>query len=251
MDVELEQRTAIVTGGSRGIGLSIARRLVADGARVVITARDQSNLDAAVDSLGGPEHAIGVAGRVDDVDHQTEAVKRAVEGFGSVDLLVNNTAVNPVYGPLLDLDLGAARKILEVNCIAALAWVQAAHRAWMGEHGGSVVNISSIAGNRAAPGIGFYGASKALLTQLTQQLAAELGPRVRVNAVAPGLVKTAMARALYEGRQDELAESYPLKRLGTPEDVSSVVALLLSEQTGWVTGQLVVVDGGVTLAGGL
>ncbi|MBB3664428.1 3-oxoacyl-[acyl-carrier protein] reductase [Prauserella sediminis] len=251
MNTGIAQQTAVVTGASRGIGLSVARRLVAGGAKVVITGRTQATLDAAVEELGGPGYVIGVAGRVDDVDHQADVLERAVDAFGSADLLVNNTAVNPVYGPLMDLDLEAARKILEVNCVAALAWVQAAYRAWMKDHGGAVVNISSIAGQRASPGIGFYGASKALVAQLTQQLAAELGPGIRVNAVAPALVKTTMARALYEGREAELAESYPLKRLGTPEDISNMVALLLSEQASWVTGQLVVVDGGVTLAGGL
>jgi 3-oxoacyl-[acyl-carrier protein] reductase len=232
-------RTAIVTGASRGIGLAIAERLVADGASVVITARKQEALDEAVAQLGGPEHAIGAAGHADDVDHQAEAVKHAVETFGSADLLVNNTGINPVYGPMIELDLGAARKIVEVNCLAALSWTQHVHRAWMGEHGGAVVNVSSIAGIRPAPGIGFYGASKAMLTHI-----------IRVNAVAPAVVKTRFATKLYEGREDEAAAAYPLGRLGVPEDIGSVVAFLLSDDAAWITGQLMVVDGGVTLTGG-
>jgi 3-oxoacyl-[acyl-carrier protein] reductase len=243
-------RTAIVTGASRGIGLAIAERLVADGAKVVVTAREQEALDAAVAQLGGPEHAIGVAGRADDVEHQAAAVKHAVETFGSADLLVNNTGINPVYGPMIELDLGAARKIVEVNCLAALSWTQHVHRAWMGEHGGAVVNVSSIAGIRPAPGIGFYGASKAMLTHITQELAVELSPDIRVNAVAPAVVKTRFATKLYEGREDEAAAAYPLKRLGVPEDIGSVVAFLLSDDAAWITGQLMVVDGGVTLTGG-
>lgn len=243
-------RTAIVTGASRGIGLAIAERLVADGATVVITAREQEALDEAVAQLGGPEHAIGVAGRADDVDHQAEVVKHAVETFGSADLLVNNTGINPVYGPMIELDLGAARKIVEVNCLAALSWTQHVHRAWMGEHGGAVVNVSSIAGIRPAPGIGFYGASKAMLTHITQELAVELGPDIRVNAVAPAVVKTRFATKLYEGREEEAAAAYPLGRLGVPEDIGSVVAFLLSADAAWITGQLLVVDGGVTLTGG-
>lgn len=242
---------AIVTGASRGIGFGIAQRLVSEGARVVVTARNQEALDAAVEELGGPEHALGIAGRADDLDHQEEVVARAVEVFGGAGLLVNNTGINPVYGPLIDLDLGAARKIVEVNCLAALSWAQRAHKAWMAEHGGAIVNVSSVAGVRPAPGIGFYGASKAMLTYLTQDLAVELGPDIRVNVVAPAVVKTRFATALYEGREQEVADTYPLKRLGVPEDIGSAVAFLLSADADWITGQLLVVDGGVTLTGGV
>ncbi|MET7571983.1 SDR family oxidoreductase [Streptomyces sp. NPDC005492] len=242
-------RTAVVTGASRGIGLGIAQRLVDESARVVVTARKQEALDEAVASLGGPEHALGIAGKADDPDHQAETVKRAVETFGSLDFLVNNAGINPIFGPLVDTDLAAVRKIVEVNCVAALSWTQQAHRAWMGEHGGAVVNVGSGTSLRPAPGMGVYGASKAMLTYLTQQLALELGPAVRVNAVAPAVVKTRFAVPLYEGREEEVAAAYPLKRLGVPEDIGSVVAFLLSEEAGWLTGQQLVVDGGVTLTG--
>jgi len=251
MTNRFEGKVALVTGASRGIGLGIAQRLVADGARVCITARKQETLDKAVTALGGPEHAIVVAGKADDIEHQGDAIKATIEAFGSLDMLVNNTGINPVYGPLVDLDLDAARKIIEVNCLAALSWVQQAHRAWMGEHGGSIVNVSSVAGLKPAPGIGFYGASKAMLSHITAELAVELGPGIRVNAVAPAVVKTRFATALYEGREDEVAATYPLKRLGRPEDIGSVVAFLLSEDAAWVTGQIIVVDGGVTLTGGV
>lgn len=246
----LAGRAAVVTGASRGIGLGIAQRLVEEGARVCLTARKPEALEEAVAALGGPEHAIGVAGRADDPDHQAEAVARTVESFGSLDLLVNNAGINPVYGPLMDLDLGAARKITEVNCLAALAWVQQAHAAWLGEHGGAVVNVASVGGLRPAPGIAMYGASKAMLIHLTEELAVELGPAVRVNAVAPAVVKTRFATALYEGREEQVAQAYPLKRLGVPEDVSGAVAYLLSDDADWVTGRTLVLDGGVTLTGG-
>ena len=246
----LAGKVAVVTGASRGIGLGIAQRLVAEGARVVLTARRPDALDEAVATLGGPEHAVAVAGKADDPDHRAETVARAVETFGSLDLLVNNAGINPVAGPLIDLDLGAARKIVEVNALGALAWTQAAHHVWMREHGGSVVNVSSVSGVRPAPMIAMYGASKAMLISLTESLAVELGPAVRVNAVAPAVVKTSFASLLFEGREEEVASAYPLRRLGVPEDVAGMVAFLLSDDASWITGQTVVLDGGVTLTGG-
>jgi NAD(P)-dependent dehydrogenase (short-subunit alcohol dehydrogenase family) len=246
-----EGKVAIVTGASRGIGLGIAERLVADGAKVVVTARKQEALDEAVRQLGGPEVAMAVAGKADDAGHQDDAIAQALDTFGRVDMLVNNTGVNPVYGPMIELDLDAARKIFEVNVLSALSWTQKVHKAWMGEHGGAVVNVSSVGGLKPAPGIGFYGSSKAMLNHVTQELAVELGPEIRVNAVAPAVVKTRFATALYEGKEDEVSAQYPLKRLGVPEDIGSVVAFLLSEDAGWLTGQVVVIDGGLTLTGGV
>jgi NAD(P)-dependent dehydrogenase (short-subunit alcohol dehydrogenase family) len=247
----LAGKVAIVTGASRGIGLGIAQRLVDEGAKVCVTARKPEALDEAVAALGGPEHAIAVAGKADDPEHREDAVRRTIETFGSLDLLVNNAGINPVFGPLVELDLAAARKVVEVNALGALAWVQVAHRAWMGEHGGAVVNISSVSGVKPAPMIAMYGASKAMMISLTESLAVELGPTIRVNAVAPAVVKTAFAGPLYEGREDEVAAHYPLKRLGVPEDVAGAVAFLLSDDAAWLTGQTVVLDGGVTLTGGV
>jgi NAD(P)-dependent dehydrogenase (short-subunit alcohol dehydrogenase family) len=199
-------------------------------------------------SLGGPEVAVAVAGSADDTDHQRRAINTAIETFGSLDLLVNNTGINPAYGPLVDLDLNAARKTVEVNAIAVVSWVQQSYHAWMRDHGGAVVNVSSVSSVRAAPGIGFYGASKAMLNSLTALLAVELGPNIRVNGVAPAVVKTKFASALYEGREEQVSSLFPLRRLGEPEDIGTVVAFLLSNEAAWLTGQTVVVDGGITLA---
>ncbi|ATY16330.1 NAD(P)-dependent oxidoreductase [Amycolatopsis sp. AA4] len=246
-----KDRVALVTGASRGIGLAIAKGLVERGAKVCITARKPEPLAEAVEQLGGSDVAIAVPGKADDAAHQQEAVAAAVEKFGSLDMLVNNTGINPVYGPTLDVDPAAASKIFAVNVVAPLSWIRAARDAWMGEHGGSVVNVASIAGIRTSPGIGMYGVSKAALIRLTQELGAELGPKIRVNAVAPAVVKTQFATALYEGREEEVAAAYPMKRLGVPEDIAGAVAFLLSAEAGWMTGQTVVLDGGVTLGGGL
>jgi len=247
----LKDRVAIVTGASRGIGLGIAAELVRQGARVCVTARGQEALDAAVAELGGPDVAIAVPGKSDDAGHQAETVTRNLEAFGSLDMLVNNTGINPVYGPIADVDPVAAAKILAVNVLAPLAWTRRARDAWMGEHGGSIVNVASIAGVRPSPGIGMYGVSKAALIRLTTELAVELGPRIRVNAVAPAIVKTQFATLLYEGREEQVAAAYPLKRLGVPEDIAGAVAFLLSDQASWITGQTLVLDGGVTLTGGV
>jgi 3-oxoacyl-[acyl-carrier protein] reductase len=146
------------------------------------------------------------------------------------------------------LELAAAAKIFEVNLLSAVGWTQQAYRAYLREHGGAVINMASVAGIGVSPGIGMYGASKAAMINLTQQLAVELAPAIRVNAIAPAVVKTKFAAALYEDDEGGVAETYPLKRLGVPEDVAGAVSYLASDDAAWVTGQTIVLDGGITLA---
>lgn len=244
-------RVALITGASRGIGYAIAERLIAEGARVCITARRAEALGAAAEALGGKEHVIAVAGKADDAEHRAAAVAATIDTYGRLDVLVNNTGINPVFGPMIDQDLGAARKVFDVNVLAAVSWVGEAHRAWLAKHGGAVVNIASIAGTAPAPGLGYYAASKAALIQLTSQLAFELSPNVRVNAVAPAVVKTVFASALYEGREAEAAAGYALGRLGEPADVAGPVAFFASDDAAWVTGQTLIIDGGVSLMRGV
>ncbi|HMH58441.1 MAG TPA: SDR family oxidoreductase [Galbitalea sp.] len=238
-------KSALVTGASRGIGLSIARRLVDDGARVVITARGQDALDTAVADLGGPAHAIGIAGKADNPDHRAEVFGTITREFDSLDFLVNNAGINPAYGRALDVSDDAVRKIFEVNVLASLAWTRDAVAAGLST---AAVNIASIAGVTAAPGIAMYGVSKAALINLTTQLAYELAPDIRVNAVAPAVIKTDFAKALYEGREAAVAATYPLRRLGIPSDVAGPVTFLLSEDAAWITGQTIIIDGGGSLA---
>jgi NAD(P)-dependent dehydrogenase (short-subunit alcohol dehydrogenase family) len=244
-------KVAIVTGASRGIGLGIAERLIAEGAQVCITARKPDPLDAAVTALGGPDKAIAVAGRADDPEHQAITVETTIKQYGRLDVLVNNTGINPVFGPMIETDPGAIRKVFEVNVFAALAWVREAHRQWMDRDGGVVVNVSSIAGTKPAPGLGAYAVSKAALIHLTAQLALELSPTIRVNAVAPAVVKTQFATALFEGREADVAAGYALQRLGVPSDIAGAVAFLASDDSSWITGQTLVIDGGVSLIGGV
>ncbi|MEV7319554.1 SDR family oxidoreductase [Streptomyces sp. NPDC093970] len=247
---ELSGKVAIVTGASRGIGYGVAEALIARGDRVAITGRNEEALKEAVQSLGS-ERVIGVAGKAHDLDHQSEVVARTMEAFGRVDFLVNNAGTNPVFGPIADVDLDVARKVFETNVVSALGFAQKTWHAWQKENGGAIVNIASVAGLSASPFIGAYGISKAAMINLTQQLAHEFAPRVRVNAIAPAVVKTKFAEALYEGREAEAAAGYPLQRLGVPSDIGGAAAFLTSGQSDWVTGQTLVVDGGIFLNAGV
>jgi len=246
-------RVALITGATRGIGFGIAEELVARGASVCITARKEDELVQAVEALDpdGDGRAIAARGSTDDPDHQQATVELVMDAFGRLDHMVNNAAVNPQYGPLMDADLGAVRKILEVNITAVLAWTQLAWRAWMADNGGSVLNVASVGGLRAGALIGAYNTSKAAVIHLTRQLGVEMGPTVRVNAIAPAIVKTVFATALYEGREAEVAATYPLKRLGDPIDTAKLAAFLLSDDAAWITGETVTIDGGVSIAGGV
>jgi 3-oxoacyl-[acyl-carrier protein] reductase len=244
-------QVAIVTGASRVIGLAVAQRLVYEGARVVVTARKPEGLAEAIDQLGA-DAAVSVAGPSDNLDHQQEAVQTAVDRFGGLDVLVNNTGINPVYGPLFDLEDSAARKIMEVNVLAALSWTRRAVAAGLGERRqGAVLNMASVAGLGPSPGIAWYGVSKSALIGLTTQLAAELAPRVRVNAIAPAVVKTRFAATLYEQDEAGAAAAYPLGRLGVPADIGAAAAFLASDDAAWITGQTLVIDGGAGLRAAL
>jgi NAD(P)-dependent dehydrogenase (short-subunit alcohol dehydrogenase family) len=239
-------RVALITGGSRGIGFAIARRLVAEGAAVVITGRRQESLDAAVAALGA--NATAVAGKADDPQHRARAIAHVIERHGRLDHLVNNAGINPAWGPLREVETAMAHKILAVNVVATLEWTRDAAAAGLAR---SVVNLSSVSGLSASPNIGLYGISKAAIINLTMQLAEELAPTLRVNAVAPAVIKTDFARALYEGREAEAAAQYPLGRLGEVDDVAGPVAFLLSDDAAWITGETLVIDGGARIRSAL
>ncbi|MBF6135539.1 SDR family oxidoreductase [Nocardia otitidiscaviarum] len=254
MSDDLKGKGALVSGASRGIGHAVAAELLSRGASVLITARKPEPLEQAAEQLRALGHSgkvLAVAGNSGDAGARAEQVAAAVAEFGSLDILVNNTGINPVYGALMDADLDAVRKIFDVNVVAALGYIQEAYKAWMRDNGGAVVNLASVAGIRSTGVIAAYGASKAALIRLTEELAWQLGPRIRVNAVAPGVVKTKFADALYSADEEAAASVYPMKRLGKPEDVAALVAFLVSDQASWITGETVRVDGGLLSTGGI
>lgn len=242
---DLTGRTAIITGASRGIGLAIAQQLAEAGADVVLTSRKQESADAAAAQVGG--NALGVGAHAVEEEAAQHCIDVALERFGRVDILVNNAGTNPAYGPLIEQDHGRFAKIFDVNLWAPLLWTSLAVKAWMGEHGGAVVNTASIGGLHHGPYMGMYDATKAALIHVTKQLALELSPRVRVNAIAPGVVRTRLAEALWKGNEDPLSASIALGRIGEPVDVAGAVAFLVSDQASWITGETMVIDGGQLL----
>ncbi|MEU7629519.1 SDR family oxidoreductase [Nocardia sp. NPDC049220] len=254
MSTDLWGRSALVTGASRGIGKAVAAELLGRGANVLITARKKDALEEAaaeLRALGHRGQIVALAGNSGAAEDRVAAVERTVAEFGSLDVLINNTGINPVFGSLMDADLDAVRKIFDVNVVAALGYIQEAFKAWMRDHGGAVVNVASVAGIRSTGVIAAYGSSKAALIRLTEELAWQLGPKIRVNAVAPGVVKTKFADMLYSTDEERAAHVYPMKRLGSPEDVAHLIGFLVSDQAEWITGETVRVDGGLLATGGL
>ncbi|MDQ1435433.1 MAG: hypothetical protein QOF59_2249 [Actinomycetota bacterium] len=243
--LRIDGRAVLVTGGTRGIGRAIADACAAAGADICIVARKPAELEeaeAAVSALGA--RVVTIAGSVGDPDVADAAVRAMIETFGRCDVVVNNAAINPVFGPLMDADLGAVTKVFDANISAPLRFARAAWHQHMKEHGGVVLNVVSVGGLRPAPFIGAYNVSKAALLHLTRQLAQELAPSVRVNAIAPGLVKTDMARALWEPNEEAMARTHALARLGLPDDIASGALFLISDASSWMTGEVLVVDGG-------
>lgn len=190
----LRGRVAVVTGATRGIGRAVAERLAGAGALVCVTARDADEVRAAAEALGG----VGIAGDIGDPEQPREVVELALRAFGRLDVVVNNAATNQPYGPLMDVDPEEWRESFAVNVEAPLRLVQCAWRGWLREHGGSVVNICTEGAEHVGPNVGAYGTGKAALLHLTRQLAGELAPGVRVNSVSPGLVRTDLARFVWD-----------------------------------------------------
>jgi NAD(P)-dependent dehydrogenase (short-subunit alcohol dehydrogenase family) len=245
MEISLKGKVALVTGASRGIGKAIAATYAGAGASVMLSSRKQDALEAASDEIGG-ETAV-FAANAGEPDQIEACVAATIERFGRVDILVNNAATNPYMGRPIDIDLPRFDKTWQVNYRGPVVWIQEVWKASMAEHGGSIINISSVGGLSVEPAIGHYNVTKAALIHLTRTMAADLSPGVRVNAIAPGLVKTDLARALWESNEELIADRMPLKRLGLPDDIAGAALFLASDLASWITGQTLVVDGGALL----
>lgn len=242
----LDGTVAIITGASRGIGRAIAGAMHDAGARVVVTARTQEAADSAASEIG--DRALGIGAHVADREAAAACVAATIERFGKVDILVNNVGTNPAYGPLIRQDAGQLAKLFEVNVFAPVLWSRLVCDAWMIEHGGSILNVASIGGLVVERDLGAYNASKAALIHMTKQLAVELAPTVRVNALAPGIVRTKLAEALWRDHEDGLNTSIPLGRIGEPHDVAGAAVFLSSGAASWITGEILVLDGGQRLS---
>jgi NAD(P)-dependent dehydrogenase (short-subunit alcohol dehydrogenase family) len=248
----LEGRVAIVTGASRGIGEAIAVRLAEAGAAVALSARKPEGLDAVARRIGAAGgRALAVAAHMGKPGDVEALVGRTVSAFGRVDVLVNNAATNPYFGPLLGIEEGAWDKTFEVNVKGYFAATRAvvAHLRSRKEPG-AVVNVASIVGLRAAPLQGAYGMTKAAVISMTRTLAQELGPEgIRVNAIAPGLVETRFAGTLVSNEElrDRFVSRTALGRHAQPDEIAGAALYLASDASGYVTGHVLVVDGGTTV----
>lgn len=250
---DLTGKTAIVTGGSRGIGRAICLRLAEAGSSVVVSSRTEDDCaKVAAEITGAGGRAIAVPCNVSREDQITALVEAAVTAFGPVDILIGNAAANPYYGPLTGIEERAFDKIIDTNVKANLWLARAVLPAMAERRDGALVFVSSIAGITGTDDIGAYGLSKAALSSMVRSLAVRWGSdNVRVNAIAPGLVRTDFARALWEDpeRCAEAEAAYPLRRLGEPDDIAGAAVWLSSRAGAFVTGQTIVVDGGITISG--
>jgi dehydrogenase/reductase SDR family member 4 len=248
---KLEGKVALITGASKGIGESVARFFAAYGAKVVINSRKQEELDKVAESIkndGG--ECTGIAANAGDVNACKELLEKVVSIYGGIDILVNNAATNPIYGPLLNAEEWAFDKIMNVNVKAPFVLANQAHPYMKQRGGGSIINISSIAGLTPDPGLGLYSVSKAALNMLTKVQAKEWGrDGIRVNSICPGLIKTKFSEALWTNPQvlERFIKHLPISRMGTVEEISSLALYLASDASGYCTGTVFTADGGTTI----
>jgi NAD(P)-dependent dehydrogenase (short-subunit alcohol dehydrogenase family) len=242
MDLRLDGKVALVTGASKGIGLGIATAFAESGAKVMLSARKLEGLEKAAAGIDGDVEVF--AANAGEPEQAAACVSATIERFGSLDILVNNAAANPYMGPAIDIDLPRYDKTFQVNVRGPFVWTQEAWNQAMKERGGSILNIASVGGLTYGGYIAVYDMTKAALIFMTKHFAMELAPGVRVNAIAPGLVKTDFARALWERNEEGVANLMPLKRLGEPTDIAGAAVFLSSDAASWITGEVMVIDGG-------
>jgi NAD(P)-dependent dehydrogenase (short-subunit alcohol dehydrogenase family) len=245
MEISLDGKVALVTGASKGIGKAMAASLAASGASVMLNSRKREQLEAAAADMAGEVDVFACNAGDDDAGER--AVTATIERFGRLDILINNAATNPYFGATLGVDAGRYDKTFQVNLKAPLFWSQAAWEHAFKDAPGTIINVASVGGLRAEPGLGVYNVTKAALIHLTRQLASELGP-TRVVGIAPGLVQTDFAAFLVDNFGDKLAARLPMRRLGDPQDIANLAVFLASDLASWITGETYVIDGGAGVA---
>jgi len=250
--MQLDNKVAIVTGGSRGIGEAIAMRLATAGAKVVVCSRKIDGVNAAVERIkaaGGEAHGIAChTGKHEDVEAM---LAETLQTFGQVDVLVNNAATNPYFGPMMQVEWPAWDKTFEVNVKGYFTCIRAVVNHLEGRSApGSIINIASILGSMASPMQGVYGMTKAAVISLTKTMATELGAsKIRVNALAPGMVETKFSQALLanDALKKNILDRTPLDRVAQPEDIAGAALFLASDESSFMTGEVITVDGGMTI----
>ena len=249
----LTGKVAVITGSSKGIGKAIAQRMAEQGAKVVISSRKAGPCDevaAAINVQFGAGTAVSIPANISSKEQLKNLVDETNTRFGKIDILVCNAASNPYYGPMAGIEDAQFRKIFENNVLANHWLIGFVAPQMIGRKDGSIIIVSSIGGLRGTPVIGAYGISKAADLQLARNLAHEYGPyNVRVNCIAPGLIKTDFARALWEDAEGlkQRTATTPLRRIGEPDEIAGAAVFLASQAGSFVTGQTIVVDGGVTI----
>ena len=248
--LSLAKKTAIVSGGSKGIGKAIAMKLAQAGANVVICSRKKENLDSAVNEaeLNGLT-LIPIECNTSNNESIQSVVDHTIEKFDKVDVLVNNAAANPYYGPILNSEDSHWDKIFDVNVRGYFNFAKACSETMIANNSGKIINVASIAAKTPLEGLGVYNISKAAVVMLTKVLAKELGEyNINVNTLAPGLIKTDFSKALWENEDtyNKIVKSIPQGKMGSPDDISGMALYLASEASDFVTGSIFTVDGGIT-----
>ncbi len=251
MSFLLKDKVALITGASRGIGQAIAEAYASAGAKVVLSSRKQVGLDEVAQRItdsGGT--ALPIAAHTGDNAAVANLVEKAIAEFGSIDILINNAATNPHFGPILDADDGLWAKILDTNLVGYFRMVKACAANMISRGGGKIINIASVAGKTPLPGMGIYCVSKAGVLMLTKVLAAELAANnIQVNAIAPGFVKTRFSAAIWDNPQTYQAalRKIPQNRFAEPQEIAGAAMFLASNESDYMTGETIVIDGGQLL----